>query len=175
MARRRCDLFASLAVLLVAGWPMIASGYPLDGFESTGIGRLEAQRLIQVGEMPGRKRPSGELLPLSMVDLRLLEHRDMTLPASDPKLTARVKKLLGPDADRYGIAVLDLSEIESPRYAEWNGNQRQNPGSVGKLLVSLAIFQALADAHPNDIDARKNVLRIAMITADIFKIGRAHV
>lgn len=174
MARRRCDLFAILAVLLVAGWPMLANGYPLDGFESTGIGRLEAQRLIQVGEMPGRKRPSGELLPLSMVNLRLLQHRDMTLPASDPKLTARVKKLLGPDADRYGIAVLDLSEIESPRFAEWNGNQRQNPGSVGKLLVSLAIFQALADAHPNDIDARKSVLRNAMITADIFSVYDHH-
>jgi hypothetical protein len=165
---------AGLAMLFLAGWPMLASGYPLDGYESTGIGRLEAQRLIQVGEMPGTKRPSGELLPLAMVDLRLLDHRDMQLPESDPKLTARVKKLLGPDADRYGIALLDLSEIGNPRYAEWHGDQQQNPGSVGKLLVALAIFQALADIHPDDIEARKSTLRNTMITADIFSVYDHH-
>ena len=74
---------------------MLAGAYPLDGYEKTGIGRLEAQRLVQIGEMPGKKRPSGELLPLARVDLRLLDHRDMELPASDPALTARLKKLLG--------------------------------------------------------------------------------
>ena len=95
LTNRRRLFFASLATLLLAGWPILAAGYPLDGYESTGIGRLEAQRLIQVGEMPGKKRPSGELLPLAMVDLRLLDHRDMELPQSDPKLTARLKKLLG--------------------------------------------------------------------------------
>ena len=78
------------------GWSTLAGAYPLDGYEKTGIGRLEAQRLVQIGEKPGKKRPSGELLPLARVDLRLLDHRDMELPASDPALTARLKKLLGP-------------------------------------------------------------------------------
>ncbi len=166
--------FVRLATLCLVCWPILASGYPLDGYESTGIARLEAQRLIQVGEMPGKKRPSGELLPLAMVDLRLLNRRDMKLPQSDPKLAARVKKLLGPDADRYGIALLDLSDIENPRYAEWRGTQHQNPGSVGKLAVVLAIFQALADIYPDDIESRKNVLRNAMITADIFSVRDHH-
>ena len=111
MYRRRFRRAAAMFLALCsAGWPGLALGYPLDGYESTGIGRLEAQRLIQVGEKSGKKRPSGELLPLSMVDLRLLNHRDLELPASDPKLTARLKKLLGPEASRYGIALLDLSE-----------------------------------------------------------------
>jgi hypothetical protein len=160
--------------LITAGWPMLAGAYPLDGYEKTGVGRLEAQRLVQIGEMPGKKRPSGELLPLSMVDLRLLGNRELELPASDPKLTARLAKLLGPDADRYGMALLDLSDLENPRYAEWNGHQRQNPGSVGKLMVALAIFQALADIYPDDIAARENVLRTAMITADIFSVSDHH-
>ncbi|HEX9813775.1 MAG TPA: hypothetical protein VGB31_02375, partial [Myxococcota bacterium] len=122
--------------LTLAGWPRLAGTYPLDGYQKTGIGRLEAQRLIQIGEIPGAKRPSsGELLPLAMVDVRLLEHREMELPASDPVLTARLKTLIGPDADRYGMTLLDLSDPEHPRYAEWNGHQRQNPGSVGKLMV----------------------------------------
>jgi hypothetical protein len=173
--------FLSVGLILIAavwstlvGWPMSAGAYPLDGYGETGIGRLEAQRLIQVGEMPGKKRPSGELLPRSMVDLRLLGHREMELPASDPKLTARLKKLIGPDVDRYGMALLDLSDLEHPRYAELNGHQRQNPGSVGKLMVALAIFQALADIYPDDIAARENILRTTMITADIFSVSDHH-
>ena len=86
--------FVSWLTLIAAGWPMLAGAYPLDGYEKTGIGRVEAQRLVQIGEKPGKKRHSGELLPLEMVDLRLLEHREMELPEPDPKLTARLKKLL---------------------------------------------------------------------------------
>ncbi len=179
MSRFRGSFVAWLTLIVAltlnaAVWPIPAGAYPLDGYETTGIGRLEAQRLVQIGEMPGRKRPPGELLPLSMVDLRLLEHRKMELPLSDPKLTARLKKLLGPNADRYGMALLDLSDLEHPRYAEWNGDQLQNPGSVGKLMVALAIFQALADLYPDDIAERENILRTAMITADIFSISDHH-
>ncbi len=176
-ARRACGTWLSLIAAsgcALAAWPMLARAYPLDGYPKTGIGRLEAQRLIQVGEMPGGKRPSGELLPLSMVDLRLLDHRAMNLPASDPALTERLKKLIGSNVDRYGIALLDLSDLEHPRYAEWNGHQRQNPGSVGKLVVALAIFQALADRFPDDVAARENLLRTQMITADAFCVSDHH-
>jgi hypothetical protein len=172
--RRRFEPLAGLLCLCLLALPGRAPAYPLDGYESTGIGRLLHQRLVQEGEIKGRKRPSGELLPLSLVDLRLLDHPDLELPPPDPKLTARLKKLIGPEVDRYGIALLDLSDLANPRYAEWHGHQRQNPGSVGKLMVALAIFQALADAHPDDIEARKRVLRTAMITADIFSVYDHH-
>ena len=125
--------------------------YPLDGYESTGIPRLQAQRLMQEGRIAGKKRPAGELLPLDQVDLRLLKQPGLALPSPDANLTAEVKALLGGNVDRYGIALLDISDSNNPRYAEWNGDQRQNPGSVGKLLVALALFQALADLYPGDI------------------------
>jgi hypothetical protein len=168
---------ARLTVLLwVAHLVLPSAGlaYPLDGYESTGIGRLLYQRMIQEGQIQGRKRPSGELLPLSMVKLRLLDRKDVVLPPSDPALTARLKKLIGPSVERYGIALLDLTDPAKPRYAEWQGHQKQNPGSVGKLMVALAIFQALADAHPDDIEARRHVLRTAMITADVFSVYDHH-
>ena len=71
----------NLTPLLLAGctslWLLLqsslAGAYPLDGYESTGIGRLEAQRLVQEGKKPGKKRPAGELLPLSKVKLKLLD------------------------------------------------------------------------------------------------------
>jgi len=173
----RCSIRTTLVVGLALGLlarPDSASSYPLDGYEYTGLMRLEVQRLVQLGKAPGTKRPPGELLPMSEVDLRLLDHRDLQLPPPDAALTATVKRLLGPAADRYGIGLLDLSDLDHVRYAEWNGNQHQNPGSVGKLMVALALFQALADIHPDDIAARERLLRETIITADAFSVYDHH-
>jgi len=172
--RRRTTALVLWFWLVASLPPGFSAAYPLDGYESTGIGRLLYQRMIQEGQIQGTKRPSGELLPLSMVDLRLLDQPNLELPPSDPALTEKLKKLLGHEVDRYGISLLDLTDPKKPRYAEWNGHQKQNPGSVGKILVALAIFQALADAHPDDIEARENVLRTAMIVADDYSVYDHH-
>ncbi len=172
----------AIAVLLAAGFGAAAvlglrapvRAYPLDGYERTGIPRLLYQRKVQEGELQGRKRPgAGELMPLSMVRLKLLDHRELELPPVDPAFTAQVRKLLGPEADRYGISLLDLSDLTAPRYAEWRGKQLQNPGSVGKLVVALALFQGLADAFP-DVADRERVLRDTMIVADDFSVYDHH-
>jgi acid stress-induced BolA-like protein IbaG/YrbA len=64
--------------------------------------------------------------------------------------------------------VLDLSNPDQVSYAEHRGNVHQNVGSVGKLLVALGYFQALADTWPDDCDQRAAVLRNTIITADNF-------
>jgi hypothetical protein len=151
-----------------------ASAYPLDGYESTGISRLLHQRWVQEGKIDGKKRPSGELMPLEMIRLKMQERDSFRLPPADSQLSAAMKKLLGQHANRYGVALLDLSDPEQPRYAQWNGTLRQNVGSVGKLLVALGILQALADVYPNDIEARQKVLREAMIVADGFSVYDHH-
>ena len=142
--------------------------YPLDAYPETGIRRVEAARLAVFGKMRGRKQPPGALLPAKLVDLRLQDHPDLVLPEPDPEFTARVVKLLGDKADRFGVAVLDLSNIDNPRYAEHRGDYKQNVGSVGKIAAALALFQALADIYPDDIETRKKVLRETTITADEF-------
>jgi hypothetical protein len=118
--------------------------------------------------MRGRRQPPGALLPTSFVDLRLLDRPDLELPEPDPEFTARVRRLLGDKADRYGVAVLDLSDPDHPRYAEHRADFKQNVGSVGKIAAAVAVFQALADMYPDDIDARKRLLRESVITADEF-------
>ena len=147
--------------------PTQTSAYPLDGYTDTGIRRLEAARLIEEGELKGRKQPPGALLPTAQVDLRLLDATNIYLPPVDPEFSQQVTRLLGGNADRYGIAVLDLSDPDHPRYAEHNGNHKQNVGSVGKLAVALAIFQALADIWPDEAD-RIRVLHSTVINADEF-------
>ena len=155
-----CTLMASLAA-------PAAHAYPIDGYADTGIRRVEGARLANEGLAKGGKQPPGALLTTEQVDLRLLNHKDMDLPAADPKFNAELLKLLGSDAGSYGIAVLDLSDPDNPRYAQHREDYRQNVGSVGKLVVALGLFQALADTWP-DTERRIHVLRDTLVTADEF-------
>ena len=161
-----CQLFFYFLLLLTI--PNLSVAYPLDAYPTTGIRRIEAARLAVLGKMRGPRQPPGALLPTSSVDLRLLDHPDLVLPEPDPEFSTRVLQLLGDKADRYGVALLDLSDPEHPRYAEHRADFRQNVGSVGKLAVAVAVFQALADMYPDDIEARKRLLRDVVITADEF-------
>lgn len=162
---------------IVLAWvcaPTACLAYPIFGSESTDIRRLEYARLAEAGSVGGRQLLPGQQLTMADVDLRLLRHRDMELPPASAELSAQVKQLLGEDADRYAIAVLDLSDIDQPRYAEHNASVSQNPGSVGKIAVATAVFQALADAYPEDLESRRRVLRETMVAADDFILTDGH-
>ena len=164
---RAAGLTTLILLVTLAGTARV-NGYPLDGYPDTGIRRLEGARLANEGVIAGRKQPAGALLPTSRVDLRLLDHKDLELPAPDPGFTRQVLTLLGSNAERYGVAVLDITDPAHPRYAEHRGEHRQNVGSVGKLVVALAVFQALADSWPDDLAKRRQILKETIVTADGF-------
>jgi hypothetical protein len=147
--------------------------YPLDAYQDTGIRRLEGLRLAQEGAVKDVKQPPGALLATRDVDLRLVG-QTFDLPTPDPAFTQQMMTALSGSMEQYGLAVLDLSDPSKPRYAEHRGDYRQNVGSVGKLVVALALFQALADAHPKDLEARKRVLKDTVVTADGFSQSDHH-
>ena len=145
-----------------------ALAYPLDGYEETGIRRVEGARLANEGLAIGGFQPPGAMLTTEQVDLRLVG-KNLALPTGRSGIYGADRRhCSGSTPISYGIAVLDLSDPEILRYAEHRGNHRQNVGSVGKLLVALGLFQALADTWPDDLDRRKDVLRDTMMTADNF-------
>ena len=162
----------SLGLLLLS--PLSLWAWPVDGYPQTGIRRLEEQRLIAAGEIKGSRQPAGGLWPTAAVDIRLLAQPDLSLPAADAELTAEIVKLLGDQADNYGVAVLDLTDSNAPVYAEYRGGHRQNVGSVGKLLAALGFFQALADAYPDDVKKREELMRNTIVTADRFSHSDHH-
>jgi hypothetical protein len=162
---------AALAAAALCAGPAFA--YPLDGYPETGIRRLEGLRLANEGAVKDVKQPPGAMLGLKEVDLRLAG-QTFDLPAPDPEFTRQVSAILTGSMDAYGLAVLDLTDPAKPRYAEHRGDAKQNVGSVGKLVVALSLFQALADAYPNDIEARKRVLRDTVVTADGFSQSDHH-
>jgi hypothetical protein len=152
------------AILLAAG---PAAAYPLDGYPETGIRRLLGMSLAVQGVIRDVSQPPGARLGMSEVDLRL-GGQTLDLPAPDPAFTAQVTGLLGGALGSYGIAVLDLTDPAAPRYAEHRADDKQNVGSVGKIVVALALFQALADTYPDDVESRRRVLRTTVVTADAF-------
>ena len=167
MKVRKVCLNAVLGCTMMVGTPA-AYSYPLDGDTYTGMVRLEGYRLAQQGKVSGPRQPAGALLSLLDVDLRLTDYPQLELPAPDPEFSAKVRALLGEDAEHYGVAVLDLSDMEQPRYADVNARTVHHPGSVGKIVVALGIFQTLADIYPNDVSARERILRTSQVTADNF-------
>jgi hypothetical protein len=164
------SVFISVFLFASLSW-----SYPLDGYAYTGIARLEAYRLAMEGKVRAPKQPPGALLSIDQVDLRLQAKTDFEIPAADDEFVSRMQNLLGDEADRYALAVLDLTNIEQPRYAEHRNTARANPGSVGKILIALGVFQALADVYPDNIDARLSILRNTAVTADEFVQSDHHV
>ncbi len=163
-----------LALTLLAASAGPVGAYPIDAYPETGIARLEGFRLAQEGKVKGNPLPPGALLKTTDIQLRLQDQPDFEIPQPDAALTRRVTAMLGAEAKDYSISVLDLSDPAKPLYIEHNGSLPRNPGSVGKLMVALALFQTLADLYPDDIEARKRVLREAQVTVDSFIHSEHH-
>lgn len=169
---RRCGVpLAILALALVGG---TAAAFPLDDADGTDIGRLEAQRRIEAGTMAGDKQPPGALLPSAMVDLRLRDLGDFSIPPADSGFSSDLSAVLGAAGNRYSVALLDLSDLARPVYAEHRATEMYNPGSVGKLLVALGWLQLLADRYPTDTQARTRLLRETTIIADDVIVSDSH-
>jgi hypothetical protein len=162
-----------MAGLLLA-LPASLLSYPLDGYEETGIRRIEGSRLANEGLVLGGTQPPGAMLTTEQVKLQLANVEMILPPPPDPVFTAQIVDLLGDQANRYSLVVLDLTDRDQPRFAEHRGDEKQNVGSVGKLLVALGLFQALADAWPEDIAGRQAVLRDTRVTADRFSVSDHH-
>ena len=152
----------------VAAAAFVSSGvgaYPLDGWEHTGASRLEAFDLAHEVLLQRGTIRSGAMKRMDEVRLGLVDYPDFRIPPPDAGFSAEIRSLLGGDAGAYGIAVLDITDPAKPFYAEVNPTSAQAPGSVGKIVVALAIFQALADLHPWDVEARNHALRDSAIVA----------
>ena len=157
-----------LLMPLLLALPGLLNAYPLDGAEQTGISRLQGYQLAQQGAVAGNKLPGGALLDQKQVRLHLQGFRDDPLLHPDARLSESIIKLLGEDAVHYSVSLLDLTDVQRPHYAEVHADRIRNPGSLGKLVLALALFQTLADIYPEDVEARQALLRNSIITADAF-------
>jgi hypothetical protein len=158
-------MLAGVALLVPTSIP----SYPLDGYERTRIRRLEAYRQVQEGTLPGRKVPNGALLGEADIQLRMagvnttFELTDDT--PRDPYLQQGIESIFRGRNRSYSIAVLDITDPASPKYAALREHQTYAPGSIGKLVVMTGIFAELARLWPAPGD-RLRVLRDTQIAAE---------
>ena len=164
---RRQRFTAVLAGLILCGSFSGLGAYPIDGYNYTGIARLDFYDLAQQGVVSGRQLSEGAKLSLEQIRIRGADI-DIDTATADVAMNKAVKGFLGNQASAYGVALVDLSDPENPTYAGFNDDYQANVGSVGKILVTLALYQGLANRFPDDIDARVEFLKSKLITADRF-------
>nr|MCU0247862.1 hypothetical protein [Bryobacter sp.] len=148
----------------------VAAAYPLDAGKRTGIRRLNGYRLAQEGKVKGPKVPPGGLWPEAKISLRLLKHRSLDLSEATPKdpvLQKGLEAIVAGRSESYGLALLDITNPDRPRYAAVRENNEQLPGSVGKLCVITGMMGALARRAP-DVAQREALLRDTRRAADKF-------
>ncbi len=177
-ARRSAVVLGALFVTLLPAARLVR-GYPLDGYERTGIRRLRAYALMQEGAIPGNIRlQPGARLPSAAIRLRLAGVNDrLDVPAdmpTDPELQAGIERIVGRRHSSYRVAILDITDPGSPRYAGVRQDQGYIPGSVGKLLVATGLFNELRQRYPNDIAARERLLRETHVIADDWAMPNSH-
>jgi len=158
--------------LIILGTTIYAWSYPLDGYDRTLIHRLQPAWEKHFGGNGKPSLPGGALLDSSSIEPS--GNGVSELPENDPLLAAKLKQLLGNDADLYSVAIIDLSAPDKPHYIAHRDNHIANVGSVGKLLVMYALFDQLARLYPDNIPAREKILRDTIITANDWVLSDHH-
>jgi hypothetical protein len=158
---------SGLLALVPSLW-LLAGGYPVDGYEDTGIRRLERLRLRLAGKLtgpvppPGGRRLSAEIHLWLTDPARALE----TLPAPDAALQKDITAVFAGRDESYSIAILDITPGRPVRFASLRSTRTYQPGSVAKLAVAAGLFTELARLFPDSTEARRRLLRERQIVAD---------
>ncbi len=160
---------AGLLAVIPVSW-LLLGAYPVDGYEATGIRRLERLRLRLAGKLSGPVPPPGarKLTP----DIHLwLADTDAgkafeTLPAPDPTLQKDIAAVFAGRDESYSIAILDLTPGRAPRFGSLRPTRTYQPGSVAKLAVAAALFTELQRLFPDSTEARRRLLRERLVVAD---------
>ena len=143
--------------------------YPIDGYESSGIRRLERLRLIVEGKSPGPMPPVGARRPIADIRLNLLGPGGSGLlesPHADPDLQMKVDSLFPDRHQSYSLALLDITPGRPIRFAQRQSDRRFSPGSVGKLAIAAGLFRELKSLFPESLERRRDLLRTRMVVAN---------
>lgn len=166
----RCFVVAALGLV-----PLLTGAYPLDGGEHSGLRRLQGY-LNEQQRADGPTLPPGALLNTDEITLTLVAQAPMkefdAVPL-DPALQAAIESIFRNRDPSYGVVVVDISD---PAHVIWAGirpDTKQNPGSVGKIMTMIGLFDALARAFPDPSD-RARILRETEVDAGDWVIADEH-
>lgn len=151
--------------------------YPIDGYGSTNIRRLDYLEMVVDGEIKGTMPVPGALRKSYEIQLNLDDERGENLtsvPAPDPELQKAINSLFPRLNENYSIAVLDVTEGRPIRYASRKESAGYQPGSVGKLAVLLGFFTELAKVYPDSFKERLELLCTKEVRAGKWALYDSH-
>jgi hypothetical protein len=153
------------------------SPYPIDGYRSTGIKRLNRLELILSGEIKASKPPIGAQKSISEIQLNLLAECGNTLsaiPPPDPEFQKAINGLFDNLNENYSLSVLDITPGRPVRYAGRKEKDQYQPGSVGKIAVAMGLLTELSCIYPNDFAKRQALMRDKMVLAGKWAMTDEH-
>ena len=152
--------------------------YPIDGYTHTGIKRLKRLELIKSGELvDAAKLPAGAMKSYMDISLNLTSKKADSMGSFlvvDEAFQKEISSLFKGLDKSYSIAVLDISDPDSLRYAKRNETSGYQPGSVGKLAVLTGLFTQLAKIYPDDFEKRLDLLRSKSVRAGVWGLTDEH-
>jgi len=158
---------------LLGCWPLALLlltplGYPVDGYEYSGIRRLERLRLRLEGELEGPVPVKGGRKSIRDTKLHLIDTEGLAtkIRSIEPDLQRRLENLFSGRDESYSIAILDVSPDGDIRSASLRGSRPYQPGSVGKLAIAAGLFTELQALYPQSVEPRRRILRERTVVAD---------
>ena len=152
------------SVIVLICWSFIGLvPYPIDGYSRTGIKRLLRLERIKSGVIKDNLNlPAGALKSYNDITLHLIsKKKDSTAQflVKDEKFNKEINGLFYGLDKSYSLSVLDISNIDSIRYAARNETSGYQPGSVGKIAVLNGLFTQLAKIYPDSFEKRIELLK----------------
>lgn len=167
-----------IAVVLICSAFTIENFYPIDGYARTGIKRLKRLEMIKNGELTEKSTlPAGAFKSYLDIKLNLSSKSDLGLDTflkKDSGFQAKISALFKGLDRSYSLAVLDISNPDSIRYASRNETSGYQPGSVGKLAVLTGLFDQLAKIYPDSFEKRLELLRTKKVKSGQWGMTDVH-
>lgn len=167
-------LALALLILVLLVYPSVpADSYPIDGYERSGISRLQYLTTMDSSRLVRQLRP-GARHPLEYVRLNLMAKPVQELPEPDEALQKELEDILPIFHKSYSLAVYDMTPGREPRYAVRNPDAGYQPGSVGKLAVATAFFCELENLYVDDVGKRFDLMKKKVVKAGPFGVYDHH-
>jgi hypothetical protein len=161
--------FIALSTLFVA---ML---YPIDGYDTTGIKRLYRLQKMEMDSIANKRIPNGAYLKLEDIKLNLLSRKRDSLGAilvEDNDFARKIARIT--PGGNYSLAVLDMTNPDSLKYAAHREDVGYQPGSVGKIAVLNGFFTELAEVYPDNFELRTGLMCNKRVKARYWGTGDHH-
>ncbi len=167
-------IMKSLPIIILICLSQSINAYPIDGYKYTGIERLLYQWRIYQDSAVDSKLKKGAFLMMDDIKLSLVgKDYDWSTP-KDKTVQRTVDGIFRSLEPQYSLSVMDISSPDNIRYAEKREDVGYQPGSVGKLAITVALFYELSRVYDNDWDKIHAVLYTKKVKAGPWSIPNHH-